>query len=111
LWFAPPKYVPVQQRAGVFLWLDVSTKLSIVDIAMMMILLATVLLLVGGSASDDDDSNSKMSDDLYALSLVIVPPSTFLFHPDGATTEPRQLPAVARIPKAMEQASRHQEVF
>lgn len=77
LWFAPPNYVPLQQRSGVFLWLDVSTKLIIVDVAMMMILLATVLLLVGGPASDDDDGNNKMSDDLYALSLVIVPQAGF----------------------------------
>jgi hypothetical protein len=47
LWFAAPENVPVQQRAAVFLCLDVLTKLSIVNIAMMMtILLPTVLLFV-----------------------------------------------------------------
>jgi hypothetical protein len=52
LWFVAPKNVPVQQRAAVFLYLDVLIKLSIVNIAMMMtILSATVLLLVAACSS------------------------------------------------------------
>jgi hypothetical protein len=45
LWFAAPKNVPVQQRAAVFLCLDVLTKLSIVTIAVMMTILSATVLL------------------------------------------------------------------
>jgi hypothetical protein len=60
-------------QVAVFLWLDVLTKLSIVDIAMMILFFGhTVLVLLGGPASDDATATTKCRTIWYALSLVIV---------------------------------------
>jgi hypothetical protein len=68
LWFAPPKWVSVSRRGSIFLWLDVLTKLSIIDIFMMLIALAAVLVYSGGP-----DKELQTNAELYSMKIICVP--------------------------------------
>ena len=68
VWFAPPKWISVSRRGSIFLWLDVFTKLSIVDIFMTLIALAAVLVYSGGP-----DTELQTNAELYNMKIICVP--------------------------------------
>ena len=72
LWFTPPRKVSTSTRGSVFLWLDVLTKLSVIDVFMMLIVVAAVLVYVGGR-----DNGMIDESEYYSLKLLIVPGAGF----------------------------------
>jgi len=72
LWFLPPKRISVSRRGTIFLWMDVLTKLSIVDIFMMSVAVSAVLIYIGGP-SDQLQTNA----DLYNVKIICVPFAAF----------------------------------
>ena len=72
LWFAKPGTLSVALRGKTFLWMDALTKLSIIDIVTMLIAIAALLVYIGGPGEEIYNS-----DDLYAISLVVVPKGGF----------------------------------
>ena len=72
LWFIKPDRLSVARRGNLFLWMDVLTKLSIIDIVTMLIAVAALLVYIGGPGEEFYNS-----DELYAMTLVIVPQAGF----------------------------------
>lgn len=72
LWFAPPSTLKVSHRGKVIVWMEVLTKLSIIDIAMMLLAVATLLVFVSGPGEE-----FYGSDDLYAVTIAVVPRAGF----------------------------------
>jgi hypothetical protein len=72
LWFVPPNKLSVARREKMFLWMDVLTKLSIIDILTMLLVIAVLFVYIGGPGQEFYNS-----DELYAMTLVVVPQAGF----------------------------------
>lgn len=72
LWFVPPRKVSTSLRGSLFLWMDVLTKLSVIDVFMMLLVVAAILVYVGGP-----DNGLVDVSEYYSLKLLVVPSGGF----------------------------------
>lgn len=73
LWFLPPSIIPTSRRGYLLLWMDILSKLSIIDITMTLFAVAVFLVYIGGPGDSFYDSRGNF----YSLTIVVVPKAGF----------------------------------